>query len=1263
MTAKTLNARAGLLAPLPQPSAAYKRRVWLAVASLVVFIVLYFVLAGWFLFTAYRLTIAADTVAFEGYLVAGCSVFLAMMMLKPLFFVKHGGTEDSIEITREQQPRLFDFLHDLADRARAPRPHRVFLSPVVNAAVFYDLSALNLIFPTRKNLEIGLGLVNVVTLGELRAVLAHEFGHFTQSSMAVFRWSYLAQQIAAHLVNRRDKLDAFLVRLSHFDVRVAWIGWALSLIVWSIRSLVDSVFGMVVIIQRALSREMEFQADLVAVSLTGSDALINALHRLQAADDSWDRAVGVVGGGHGKGPPRDFFEIHTAVMDRTRAILGDPSYGLVPPIPVGRAAAHRLFKAELAQPPKMWLTHPLNHEREANCKRRYVRAELDDNSAWTILDDTARVREQVSAMMMGPDAPAAASSEEWMEVVDGHFAREFLNSRYRGCYLGRSVVRSAARASMLVDPPSKVWRQQLDDLYPEGLTRELARLRQFEKELAQLRALHSGALAPPAEGIRYRGREIKRREIPGSIERLMRDIAAVEKRLGSGDRMRRSAHMAAATELGAGWAKYLEGLLATLHYADHTASNIEDLHGVLAHTVHISTVTGRISSGGRKRVLAAANELHGALSRVFAQSSALMLDTTLLQRLEAVSWTEMLGNFDLGEADEENLGDWLDVIDGWVRQAAGPCSALRSAALEQLLLTEAALAAHIREMTPPAPAPEPSRVPEKYDTLLAGKERELKARLNWWERFQIADGAVPTAARVAVAAGIVATVLGFGGTFGNASLTIYNGLAIPVIVTIGEDEVPLGPLASRTQLIATAGVHHIEARTREGKVIEAFDPEVPGSFARFVYNVAGATPMVEWTAVYGNSEPEPENMVGAKRWSRTSADILFAEPPDSIGVGRSGGARRRVLTGVGDFDPTRQLAMVADSAEAQQVIAAHARWDAMSSPNIIHWLGLALDVSPDREILAARLAEEPDNVILLRFERDAVTGAARDSVCARHRAMALASPDEGDLHYVAARCIADDDERARSFLDGYVRWPDNGWLAYGAGLSHARVARWDEALAALEASRRMVRALSGRVAVDLARIHRLVGSDSSVVSKLARGSDLLEYFMALETGEGMDSIAELGYSALRDGNLDQALKLAHQDSVIEARVLRLAAASDGASQELQARALALDPSAGVDQDTRWASIALAIRSGRDHTPFLPSGDEVAPSELRRMLRFVELASAGEARNAEESLSGLSPVLRGHAYSMASTVLGARAPAEWKRAATRLLFASERPAFR
>jgi Zn-dependent protease with chaperone function len=150
---------------------------------------------------------------------------------------------------------------------------------------------LNFIIPSGKNLEIGLGLVNILNVGELKAVLAHEFGHFAQRTMAVGRWVYIAQQIAAHIVAKRDALDELLHTISRWDIRIAWVGWIFRLLVWSIRSLVEVLFMGVLLAEKALSREMEFQADLVSVSVAGSDALIHALHKLSAADDAWVRAI------------------------------------------------------------------------------------------------------------------------------------------------------------------------------------------------------------------------------------------------------------------------------------------------------------------------------------------------------------------------------------------------------------------------------------------------------------------------------------------------------------------------------------------------------------------------------------------------------------------------------------------------------------------------------------------------------------------------------------------------------------------------------------------------------------------------------------------------------------------------------------------------------------------------------------------------------------------------------------------------------------
>ena len=163
-----------LLAQLTKPSASYKNSARLAVAGLLLFVVLYVALAGWFLYTAGRVVIggAGADLGFFAYVMAACALFIGVLMIKAIFSVKNAQPEDLLEVSASEQPRLFAFLYELADAAGAPRPHKVFLSARVNAAVFYDLSLMNLFFPSRKNLEIGLGLVNVLTLGEFRAVLA-----------------------------------------------------------------------------------------------------------------------------------------------------------------------------------------------------------------------------------------------------------------------------------------------------------------------------------------------------------------------------------------------------------------------------------------------------------------------------------------------------------------------------------------------------------------------------------------------------------------------------------------------------------------------------------------------------------------------------------------------------------------------------------------------------------------------------------------------------------------------------------------------------------------------------------------------------------------------------------------------------------------------------------------------------------------------------------------------------------------------------------
>ena len=114
---------------LVQPSSIYKRRAWLAMASLILFFALYLALAGWFSWTAYRTSVEVFVTGKLGYIfISAGAAFLALLMLKALFFVQKGSAPDAIEVTAADQPRLFEYLNRLADEVGAPRPARVFLS-------------------------------------------------------------------------------------------------------------------------------------------------------------------------------------------------------------------------------------------------------------------------------------------------------------------------------------------------------------------------------------------------------------------------------------------------------------------------------------------------------------------------------------------------------------------------------------------------------------------------------------------------------------------------------------------------------------------------------------------------------------------------------------------------------------------------------------------------------------------------------------------------------------------------------------------------------------------------------------------------------------------------------------------------------------------------------------------------------------------------------------------------------------------------------
>jgi Zn-dependent protease with chaperone function/Zn-finger nucleic acid-binding protein len=481
---------------LTVPSTLYRQGVLLLSATLLLFVALYLGLlvgSGCLIFWSLR------WLGFWGVPWAFFFLLIFLYLLKGFFKSERQGKSLQVEITEEEQPQLFAFIHRLCDEVGAAAPHRVFLTPDVNAAAETSASLFGLLRPTPKNLILGLGLVNVLTLSEFKAVLAHEFGHFAQSSMKLGVCVYAVNRVLLEVVAGRDWLDYLLLRLRCQPHVVGLVGTLCWGVVTGLRQAMIGLFYAINFLDRSLSRQMEFHADLVAVSVTGSEAIVRALARMDfanealgaAADDLKMTAV------HGR-YSQDLFAHQRDAMERLREKRKDPRLGEPPPLTADPLLAPEVFDPEDG-PPQMWADHPPNYDREQNAKRHYVPCRLDERPAWLLFEDTEEACERVTWRFyrMILKIPRDAILEEPDAIRDFlHQEREAAtyDPRYHGMYDDRFVVPGELNDMIAADnlhpPAPAALRRQYAALYGETLAQRAAVYQRHLEERKQLLECH-----------------------------------------------------------------------------------------------------------------------------------------------------------------------------------------------------------------------------------------------------------------------------------------------------------------------------------------------------------------------------------------------------------------------------------------------------------------------------------------------------------------------------------------------------------------------------------------------------------------------------------------------------------------------------------------------------------------------------------------------------------------------------------------------------
>lgn len=325
-------------------------------------------------------------------------VALGVYLIKPLFiFPKHNKNYGK-EIKREDSPKLFDMIIETAKAAGVRSPKHIYVNHEVNACVFFNTGFWNIFFPVRKNLSIGLGLFESTNTEEVKSIIAHEFGHFAQSSMRVGSVLYISNKVISDLAYRRDKLDSLMLRWCLQDGIWGFWGKATQYIVIKFRGVVDYMFRKQQRNYMNLTRQMEYDADAVACRIVGTETFVSALCKTQQLGKSFDfynRILGNFGNLHET--VADYWEGYKKTLPSMASLdMKIISYDKLESTPDLEKARSRISIEEI------WESHPsienrIKHAQDLSIKTNNKNQPIP---AWDMISDS--LKNEISQTLLNP---------------------------------------------------------------------------------------------------------------------------------------------------------------------------------------------------------------------------------------------------------------------------------------------------------------------------------------------------------------------------------------------------------------------------------------------------------------------------------------------------------------------------------------------------------------------------------------------------------------------------------------------------------------------------------------------------------------------------------------------------------------------------------------------------------------------------------------------------------------------------------------------
>ncbi len=181
------------------------------------------------------------------------------------------------ELSEDEQPTLFKEIRRVAAMTGQRPPAHVYLVADVNAFVTERGGWMGI--GSQRVMGLGLGLLSILNVSELRAVIAHEFGHFHGGDTKLGPWIYKTRAAIIRTVQ-----NLFKAGEGASESELATVGFVLT----AVGKPFEWFAKLYLRITHAISRAQEYSADKMAVTSQGASALTEGLKKVHRGGMAFD---------------------------------------------------------------------------------------------------------------------------------------------------------------------------------------------------------------------------------------------------------------------------------------------------------------------------------------------------------------------------------------------------------------------------------------------------------------------------------------------------------------------------------------------------------------------------------------------------------------------------------------------------------------------------------------------------------------------------------------------------------------------------------------------------------------------------------------------------------------------------------------------------------------------------------------------------------------------------------------------------------------